>query len=135
MSRLVLIVFADHLGLLRHPRWSAFPSSPRLLKLDKNFTECKQLPDFPIMSKSKLRQWFRKLGFCYKQRSKCTNNLVLVLCLQPPTLLKTRPRHRCLCEFCKVFKITYFAEYLCRAATNNMIIPKFFCKNLKDVDF
>ena len=61
-------------------------------------TECKQLPDFRFMSKRTLRKLCRKLGF-YNKRSnkkcKCINSLVLILCLQPETILKTRLPQRC----------------------------------------
>ena len=32
------------------------------------------------------------------------------------------------CEFCKVFRNTYFAEHLRRAASNDLINARFFCK-------
>ena len=32
--------------------------------------ECKQLSDFPVMSKGTLRKGYKKLGFCYKWSNK-----------------------------------------------------------------
>ena len=34
------------------------------------FAECRQLPDFPVMSKDTLSKWSKRLGFCYRPRSK-----------------------------------------------------------------
>ena len=45
------------------------PSS-QLPTLDMILAECKQLPNFAVMSKSTLSKWSRKLGFCYKRCSK-----------------------------------------------------------------
>ena len=67
--------------------------------------ERKQLSDFPILNKNTLFKWLKNLGFCHggaMQKCKSINTLVLILCLHPATLLKTRLRHRWfLCEFCE----------------------------------
>ena len=58
----------------------------------------KQLLDFQVMGNSTLCKWCRNLGFCYQwhnKKCKCINDLMLILCLQPATLLKLRHRHRC----------------------------------------
>ena len=43
--------------------------SPQFATLDMILKECKQLRDFPVMTKSTLRKWCRKLGFCYRRRA------------------------------------------------------------------
>ena len=70
--------------------------------------ECKQIPEFPVMSTTTLFELCRKLGFCYEQHNekyKCINGLLFILLLQPATLLKTRLRRWFFfCEFCKFFQ-------------------------------
>ena len=44
-------------------------------------TECEQLPDFTVISRSTLHKWRKKSGFCYMQSNKkyeCINDLKLM---------------------------------------------------------
>lgn len=94
---------------------------PQLHTLDMIFAECKQLLDFPIMSKSSLGKWWRKLGYCYRGvKCKCISNLIFILCTKSATLLKTSFWYTA--TFFKISKNTYFAEHPPRVASNDMII-------------
>ena len=50
------------------------------------------------LTRSTLLKCCKKLAFCYKwnnKNCKCINNLMLILCLQPATLLKKLLQHSC----------------------------------------
>ena len=81
--------------------------SPQLPILDMILAECKQLPEFAVMSKSILRNCCKKLGFCYKRyNKKQLYQPYDVLFFQAATLLKLRLRHRCfLASFWKYFSL------------------------------
>ena len=67
---------------------------PTILALDMMLEECKELPDFPVMSKSPdCASGAKSLDFVGSgtiQKYKGINSLMPMLCLQPETLLKTR---------------------------------------------
>ena len=53
--------------------------------IDMILAECKQLPNFPVMSMSTMHKWCRKLGLFYMQYNKtfeCVNNFLSMLCLR-----------------------------------------------------
>ena len=57
--------------------------SPKLLTVDMVLAECKQLTDFPVMSKTTLGKLCKIFDFSQKCRNKkCTyiNDLMLILC-------------------------------------------------------
>ena len=71
-------------------------------------TECKQLPDFPVLSWSTLRKWCENFGFCYKLLNKKMQvyqkfgvNIVPVAC----NLMKSKTRTQVFFhEFCNLFQ-------------------------------
>ena len=71
--------------------------------------ECKQLPDFAVMSKSTLRKWCKKFGICYKQHNK-----KMQVCQQfdvdivPPTCNFTKNKTPAQVFSCKFYE--YFLE-------------------------
>ena len=80
--------------------------SPQLLSLDMILAECKQFLDFLVMSKSILVNSGKSLDFVVSRIMKkynCINNFVLIVCLQPASLLKVRLGHRYFLEISEIF--------------------------------
>ena len=70
--------------------------SPQLPTKDTILEECRQLANFPVMSRSTERNVVERTWVflqTVQKRSKCINDLILTLCIQPATLLKTRLWH------------------------------------------
>ena len=60
---------------------------------------------------------------------------MLILCLLPSNFIKNEtPAQVFSCEFCKIFKNTYFSGYLQGAASNSIVTDRFFCKIKKEKD-
>ena len=88
------------LSLFRRP-------STQVLTLGIKLEECKQLPDFPVMPKSTLRNWCRKLEFCYKRGQKNNNDasesmrmLRIETC---NSITKVAPAQVFSCKYCEIF--------------------------------
>ena len=83
--------------------------SPQLPILDMMLLECKQLEFLSGRSERSLCKWYKKLRFCYNdaiKKSKCINNLMLILCFQPAAFFKNEtPAQVFSCKFCESFQL------------------------------
>ena len=89
--------------------------------------QCKQTLDFSVWVKAHCGNDAECLDFVLSdpiKKCKCINHLMLILCFQHATLLKTRTQHRRLLQILQIFSVSNFIK-------NETLARVFSCESCK----